>query len=114
MRGSADVRRGNAQMRSGTANAPSCIRAATAAHHRRCRDDVVDEAVLQRFLAVNQRSRSESAVMRSMLCPVCSALRLGHLVLRVDHLLGLDLDVGCRTTDAAERLVHNNTRVEGA
>jgi hypothetical protein len=64
--------------------------------------------------AENQRSRSESAV--DLLDGLAGLLgdQLGHLLLDVQHLLGLDLDVRGGATDAAGRLVHHDPRVRQA
>ena len=61
--------------------------------------------------ALNQRSRSESFSIWSTVWPVCSAMSCGHLLLDVEHLLGLDLDVGGRAADAARGLVHHDAGV---
>jgi hypothetical protein len=58
--------------------------------------------------AVNQRSRSESASICSTELAGVLGDELGHLLLDVQHLLGLDLDVGGGAADAAGGLVHHD------
>src|SRR4051794_1942149 len=84
---------------------------ATAADVAGGADDVVDEAVLLRLL------RGEPAVPVGVALDGVDGLaavgrdQLGHLPLDVQDLLGLDLDVGRRAADAAERLVHHHPGV---
>ena len=61
--------------------------------------------------AVNQRSRSESCSICSTVWPVCSAMRSAMQPLDVDHLLGLDGDVGRLALEARRGLVHHDPGV---
>ena len=61
--------------------------------------------------AVNQRSRSESASICSTGLAGVEGDALGHEPLDVDHLLGLDRDVGRLAADAAGGLVHHDRGV---
>src|SRR3954471_11859883 len=74
-------------------------------------EDLVDEAVVLGLL------RGEPAVAVGVALDLVEVLprvlgdELGHLLLDVEHLLGLDLDVAGGTADAAGRLVHHHAGV---
>src|SRR5262245_32931800 len=89
----------------------SCGRAAAAVDLSCGADHVVHEPVLLSLLG-----REPAVPVRVTLDRVhglagVTGDQLGHLALRVEHLLGLNLDVGCGPAEATGRLMHHDPRV---